>query len=398
METLFYFLERVYIMSAIPVRCYDTSGVEIFRRGYTADQDPFKGPDKAFVDKLKKNALPVLEYEEDIFLYGALTDDANHLIVFGPVTTSKLSDELIRSFTQRKGILKDGFYVVPKTYTEMSASLAMVFFHLTGKAIKEHDILTENASSRVHSVDISDYIKYIIEHSDIDVGRLTYSDELRYIHNVVNGTFENISDMAYKYVPDRAGKVANNPLKKMEYMVCASITLISRAAIREGLDSMLAYSISDLYLQRLEACRTESDMYKVNYEMQRAYADMIKKSKEVRSKSTHVERCKVYIASNLTKPFTLDDIADEVGINKSYLSRKFTDEMNMGIKQYTMQRRIDAAANVLKFSDIDIIKISEALCFSSQSHFGKVFKQIMGVTPQNYRNKEGLIDISNNSQ
>jgi AraC-like DNA-binding protein len=394
-DTFFYFLERIFIMTAIPIRCYNADGVEIFRRGYSFEQDPFRSPNQALRERLDISPLPILEYEEDLFVYGALKDDAGNLVVFGPITTAKLSNDKVRLFTKNRGIKEDGFYIVSKTLIELSSALAMVFFHLTGKVAIEHEIIANSANTAVRTVDISDYVKYIVENSDVDIGRLTYSDELRYVHNVINGTPENISDMAYKYIPDRAGNIANSPLKKMEYMICTSITLISRAAIREGLDSMLAYTISDLYLQRLEQCRTEGDMYKVNSEMQRAYAELIKKAKEIRSKSTHVERCKVYIANNLTKPFTLDDIADEVGINKSYLSRKFTEEMKMGIKHYTMLKRIEAAANVLKFSDIDIIRISEALCFSSQSHFGKVFKQFMGVTPQSYRNKEGLIDVSN---
>jgi len=382
-------------MTAIPIRCCDTDGVEIFRRGYSFEQDPFRSPNQALLDRLESSPIPILEYEEELFVYGALKDAAGRLVVFGPVTTAKLSNDRVRLFTKNRGIDEDGFFMVSKSLNEISSALAMVFYHLTGKTITEHDIIAGSANAAVRTVDISDYVKYIVENSDVDIGRLTYSDELRYVHNVINGTPEKISDLAYKYVPDRAGNIANSPLKKMEYMICTAICLISRAAIREGLDSMLAYAISDLYLQRLEQCRTEGDMYKVNSEMQQAYAELIRKAKEVRSKSTHVERCKVYIANNLTRPFTLDDIADEVGINKSYLSRKFTEEMDMGIKHYTMLKRVEAAANVLKFSDIDIIKISEALCFSSQSHFGKVFKQFMSVTPQSYRNKEGLIDVTN---
>jgi AraC-like DNA-binding protein len=386
-------------MTAIPVRFYNAEGSDVFRRGYSADQDPFKNPkNPALIEKLNKTPIPTLDYKDDIFVYGALKDDENNLFVFGPVTTLKLSDEKLRLYAKKYGIAEEGFYVVSKSHMEISAALAMVFFNLTGKMLNERDIIKNSASADIRSVDITEYIKYIVERSDTDVGRMAYSDELRYVHNVVNDTMHKTAELMHKYTPDRVGNIASNPLKKTEYMICTAITLISRAAIREGLDAMLAYSISDLYLQRLEKCRSESDMYKVNSEMQRTYADLIKKSKEVRSKSNYVERCKVYIASNLTKPFTLDDLADDLGISKAYLSRKFTEEMNMGIKHYTMLRRIDAAANVLKFSDIDIIRISEALCFSSQSHFGKVFKQMMGVTPQSYRNTEGVIDVSKNSQ
>jgi len=53
---------------------------------------------------------------------------------------------------------------------------------------------------------------------------------------------------------------------------------------------------------------------------------------------------------------------------------------------------------MLRFSDTDLPSISSYFCFTSQSHFGQIFKQFKGVTPQNYRNKEKVIDVIKNSQ
>jgi len=182
-------------------------------------------------------------------------------------------------------------------------------------------------------------------------------------------------------------------LKQFEYMVCSSIILVSRAAIDAGLDALRSYAMSELYLQRLEVCEDEKDMLKLHFDMKLSYAKLIKQAKEMRSKSSYVEKCKVYISNHLNKSFTLDDIANEININKSYLSRQFMKEMKMGVKQYTLMKRVDAAANMLRYSDTSISDIASYFCFTSQSHFGQIFKQYKGDTPQSYREKEKVIDV-----
>jgi len=95
----------------------------------------------------------------------------------------------------------------------------------------------------------------------------------------------------------------------------------------------------------------------------------------------------------LNKHFTVDDVANEVGVNKFYLMKRFSELEGMGIQQYAQLKRVEAAANMLKFSNEPISVIAEYMCFSSQSHFGKVFKKYKGLTPQSYRNKNKLIDF-----
>ncbi|MCL1820305.1 MAG: AraC family transcriptional regulator [Oscillospiraceae bacterium] len=395
MDKLFFLLERIYLMSSIPVRCFDENGENvIFYKGYKPNQDPFKTVEMPLLEKLRQNDLPFLHYEKSLFIYGAARDASNRIIIFGPVTSRTLSNENIRIFARDHNIPEDGFYITSKTLIEISAALAALHFHITGETISEHDILHRNAVVHLNmkSIDDNVYENYIMGNAENQIEHHTYNDEQRFIKGVFNESPENVNGISTVISTKLVGKLANNPLKQMEYMTCTSITLVSRAAIEEGLDAMRAYALSDLYLQRLEMCRNESDMIKVNYDMMNSYAELVKRSKEMRSKSSYVEKCKVYIANHLNKQFTLDDLANELGINKSYLSRKFTEEMNMGIKQYTLMKRVDAAANMLKFSDTSLPKIADFFCFTSQSHFGQIFKKIKGVTPAEFRGKERLIE------
>ena len=55
--------------------------------------------------------------------------------------------------------------------------------------------------------------------------------------------------------------------------------------------------------------------------------------------------------------------------------------------QYILRERVFAAANMLKYSDFDIMRIATYFHFQTQSHFGVVFKKYLGMSPAAYRRK-----------
>jgi AraC-like DNA-binding protein len=196
------------------------------------------------------------------------------------------------------------------------------------------------------------------------------------------------------FLEDSVGKLAQNSFKQNEYMACTALSVATHAAIEGGLNPFIAYSISDLYLQRLEKCKNVLEIYQLIYEFQIEYAQQVKETREKLSRFSYVEECKNYIVSHLRTRFTVEDIAKELNINRSYLSRQFSKSEGMSIQQYILRKRIDVASNMLKFSEESILTISDYLCFATQSHFGKAFKQQTGMTPQKYRKKNKPIDFS----
>ncbi len=65
----------------------------------------------------------------------------------------------------------------------------------------------------------------------------------------------------------------------------------------------------------------------------------------------------------------------------------------MTIQEYTKRQRLEAAANMLIYSDKSVGDIAEYLHFSSQSYFGVCFKDIYDMTPAKYREKHRVIDF-----
>ena len=234
---------------------------------------------------------------------------------------------------------------------------------------------------------------YLRENREWDIAR-TYEQDRMYLHRIRTGDVAAIlRHREREDAPLSPGKSAVDPQKHMEYTVCAAIALAAQAAIEGGLDPANAYALNDLFLRRLGRCRDGAEMIQLHGEMELIFAGEVGLVRQKRSAVSYVEKCKLFIEQHLGKPFTLDDIAKALHINKSYLSRRFAEEVGGPIMEYTRRKRIEAAANMLKHSDKTIATIAASFCFPTQSHFGELFKKIMGITPLKYRAANQIIEL-----
>lgn len=92
-----------------------------------------------------------------------------------------------------------------------------------------------------------------------------------------------------------------------------------------------------------------------------------------------------YINEYLSQGIKLEDLASHIGITQFHFSRLFKKSTGMSPHQYVMQQRIERAKQLLKTADISITDIALDCGFNSQSHLGKYFRQLTGITPKAYR-------------
>ncbi|MCX7657624.1 MAG: AraC family transcriptional regulator [Oscillospiraceae bacterium] len=400
MEKVLYILERLYRMIEIPARYMDKTGeIVLFSIGCNSKNDPLISDDnfkKSIIAKLITDSAPILTFEEEI-VYGAYKDLSECIIILGPIAVKNISQLQLIRYKQKHGIDSEEFSISLSSLDKLCSALCYICFALSGKYTIEADILLNNNENNGMEQK-SAYHSYLIEKSDLNKQRFNFAVERQFVQQIREGDTEGIqkifSGMLFSSMDEsHVGKLSQNLLKQNEYIAATVIVLSSRAAIDGGLDSMTAYLLSDLYFQRLEKCKNFSEIYKVIQDVVLDYAKRVKDKKESNLHLSYIEQCKNYIAKNLTKNFTLEDIAKEINVNKSYLSRKFSEKVGMGIHKYAQKKRIEAAANMLKYSDQTIAFISNYLCFPSQSHFGKVFKEYMKLTPKAYRHKNKPIDF-----
>lgn len=215
----------------------------------------------------------------------------------------------------------------------------------------------------------------------------SYDEELRGYQSLKQGDLSHIDELLGMFDSELTGHLSNNPLRNSQYLFVASTTLTTRFSIEGGLPSEVAYNMSDLYIQEMDLCTTVANVKVLHKKMINDFAFRITQQilKPAYSKTTLI--CMDYIYYHLHTPITVVDLSQHVGLNPSTLSTRFKKETGVSVSEYIREKRIEAAQNMLKFSDYTYLEIANYLAFSNHSHFITLFKKNTGLTPKSYRNK-----------
>jgi AraC family transcriptional regulator len=97
-----------------------------------------------------------------------------------------------------------------------------------------------------------------------------------------------------------------------------------------------------------------------------------------------VDRAKLVLASDLTRRWTLAEIAAEVRVSPVYLTQVFQQVEGLPLYRYQLRLRLARALDLLGCYD-DLTALSLDLGFSSHSHFSAAFREAYGRTPSEFR-------------
>lgn len=136
-----------------------------------------------------------------------------------------------------------------------------------------------------------------------------------------------------------------------------------------------------------EVKRENPDPYLLEYEVKYLLTLIFREQNEASADAPWLNGTLHYIEEHLSEKITLDMLAEKEHISKSYLSRKFKESTGETVITYINQKRIEAAAQKLIFTDADIDEISFGLGFESAKYFHRVFKKQRGVSPASFRRK-----------
>ena len=92
-----------------------------------------------------------------------------------------------------------------------------------------------------------------------------------------------------------------------------------------------------------------------------------------------------YISEHYMTSLPLENVASALYINKNYLSDLFSKKLGMTFTQYKNTVRSRHAKQLIDQGSASLTEISEAVGFDSPSRFSTVFRQIEGISPQQYR-------------
>lgn len=176
----------------------------------------------------------------------------------------------------------------------------------------------------------------------------------------------------------------NNSIRSLKNLLITTATLVTRAAIDAGMDTEVAYTLSDSYIQHIEEINTHNDLEYLRIIMACDFADRVSLLKS-NNFSRPISDCISFIYENLYSDISLENICNYINFNHSYISRLFKKEVGITISEYILKEKIYEAKRLLLLTNYSILEISVLLHFNNQSYFTKIFKRFTGITPKKFR-------------
>ena len=94
---------------------------------------------------------------------------------------------------------------------------------------------------------------------------------------------------------------------------------------------------------------------------------------------------KNYIENNIDRTITLDELANEVNLNKTYFVKRFKALFEETPIKFILDMRIEKAKKLMVSENLSIQQVAERVGFNSLHYFSSVFKQTEGVSPKEYK-------------
>ena len=307
--------------------------------------------------------------------------------VFGPICSVQVTVEQARAFAHQWH-LKDSDVVRShhsmQQLNALSSLTRMIvadeYENKAGETSDQKDIYFQ-AESLME--DKADYDIYRITE---DAVRSPYAEERVWFEAIKEGRDISIDTDGAETV----GMLAKgSDLKQLEYTIVSGITLATRAAIEGGVPEFVARDTSDLLLQQLSQMKTAGEMSDPP-DFTGIFTELVRRFKKTTETNYIADQAKDYIAAHLYRKFSIQQMADDLSVDRSYLSRTFSESQGETISGYIRGERLKAAANLLKFSEEPVSAISEYMQFSTPGKFCGYFWEKYGVTPAQYRRKNKI--------
>lgn len=116
------------------------------------------------------------------------------------------------------------------------------------------------------------------------------------------------------------------------------------------------------------------------------FSKQIDENNEINTyKNQFVKRTEEIIQQNYTTDLSVDSIAKQLHLNRTYLSHLFALIKGITIKQFITVCRIDKAIELLGNTELTVAKIAQEVGFNDSVSFYRQFKKLNGVSPKQYQ-------------
>lgn len=104
--------------------------------------------------------------------------------------------------------------------------------------------------------------------------------------------------------------------------------------------------------------------------------------------SVYVKHAMEYISFNYGHKIKISELADYIGVNRSYLTSSFKKAVGCSPQEFLVNLRMDKARALLKETGMQINAIASSVGYPDQLAFSRIFKQRFGMSPKAFREED----------
>lgn len=116
----------------------------------------------------------------------------------------------------------------------------------------------------------------------------------------------------------------------------------------------------------------------------------IRLKKGGRLQDFYIHEAIAYIEQNFHNDISVEDIANNCGLNRSYFGKIFKESIGRTPQEFLLNYRMMKAKELLKLTGKSIGDIGNAVGYSNPLHFSRAFKNTYGIPPREWRNQNRL--------
>lgn len=395
-EELIYYSRQFANMFGLPVRIYENSKKIYSYSPINFITDPIILCEEEI---LKKTAEIAYHIYDDFFYYG-IVNHKSYKFVVGPVSELTPSDHDLKRIAFLLNINESNPALFISEMKNLSGihldtliQMIILYNFTVNKTmydISEIRIKTEEQTNISTNFKSEDFYSYVSSDFKQNYSR-SYLIERDMIKKTMSGDVQGLIDGATKIPSVSSGELAPHLLRHHKNFFIRLETIISRAAIEAGLDVEEVFSLEEKYIEKCESLNNIDRIKNLQYHMIIDYADRVNKNlKYNENDSKLVNKITKYIRNHISENIKTSDIADFLGKSRGGVTTEFKKITGVNLSDFIKIKKIQEAEELLYQTDKSLVAISEHLGFSSQAHFCRVFKDIKGMTPTEYRNKNSI--------
>ena len=394
MRTDFDYLCRITAnLSGIPVRVYQGEEQLSFHSPVTLIRDPMLLCREQLWSTQEHVGYCLTEH---FYYYGILRSGEIRFIV-GPTRQLPASDQELRELAFRMGLNKEEAEefgrsmkaIVNMPVESLLLMLCSINYMVNGEKLELKDLtIATDEQDTLRTIRASQVMQKDGPQQPPATPHNSYSQEQAVLRIVRKGDTAALHTWMERAPAVRGGILAPEHLRQMKNLLIVTATLCSRAAIRGGLDVDDAFSLSDSYIQNCERLDTPEKITNLQYHMVLEFTERVERLHLGEQAGKLAVAVANYVQRHLSEPISTEALAQSLFMGRSYLSSKFHRETGVKLNDFILQQKTEEAKRLLRYTDRSAAAIGDYLAFSSPAHFSRVFKKYVGLTPNEYREKQ----------